>query len=270
MSSLYIPSALVEDRASPFEVRELRQSSIDSFTTFGQWVVHKHRWNERDVQEGRAQICPLHDTTYDRDAYDQYCFGTGYLGGFSDGVLVPVSLADAQEDVFRPNQYGVLIHERNPGMKAPWTPDMGDGDMIVIVEVDPETNQITTSGDRYELREVTPTTMRGPRYHGTFNMKPYKVHQEAMTDLLPHGHPFYNVPFIFDYTNVPQPRPDDIPAGYNYTEATYSVRLVGAESSIKHSAYEQQVHVASHYETEASYGVRVVGKGGTVIIWESD
>lgn len=259
-------------RTDPQEVKQLRKSSMDFHLTMGQIVVHKHRWNEKDVAEGRAHRCPFHSDAYGgRDAYDDYCFGTGYLGGFSDGVLVPVTLGDTQEDVFRPNDQGVLIHERHPGMTAPWIPEMGDDDMLIVVEVDPITNDIIEMGDRYELREVTPVTMRGPHFKTTRHMKPFRVSQEAMVDLLPYGHQFYNVPVNFNYNNVPSPLPPDyppLPSGASYGIYEASVRLIGEEPQDNLLSVEYDVRVNSYPSASVEVGVKVTGApGGTHFNW---
>jgi hypothetical protein len=212
-------------RTDPEEIRNLRASSLDFHTTLGQLVIHKHRWNEMDVRKGLAQKCPLHDDILDQqDAYDNLCFGTGYLGGFSDGILVPVTFSDTQEDVFRPNSAGVLIHERHPGLTAPWYPELGDGDILIVGEFAANNFDITELGDRYILREVRPTTMRGPGYANTLHMKPYRVGQESMIDLLPYNHQFYNVPVNFDYNRV------FIPAEFEMVG-----RLVAAEADASSS-----------------------------------
>jgi hypothetical protein len=250
----------------PHDVKQLRSQVLDYHRTLGQLVIHKHRWNEQDVRNGLALHCPFHSDTYERGAYDPYCFGTGYLGGYSDGVLVPVTIADTQEDVFRPNNQGILIHERHPGLKAPWLPEMGDTDMIIVVEIDRQGN-ITEMGDRYEMREVTPVTMRGPGYHNTLHMKPYKVSQEAMIDLLPYAHPLYNVPINFDYTNVPTPVPPDyppLPPGTMYTSFAVGARITGEEPPGTKSSHVQDARIGVYSETSKTTDVCIVGDpGGT-------
>jgi hypothetical protein len=255
-------------RRDPQDIIDMRKSSMDFHTTLGQFVVHKHRWNERDVQEGRAKKCPLHDNTYDQDAYDEYCFGTGYLGGFDNGTLVPVTIGDSQEDVFRPNEQGILIHERHPGMTAPWTPDMGDDDLVIVVEVDPITLDIIEMGDRYMLREVTPVTIRGPSFKSTAHMKPYKVNQESMIDLLPYGHPFYNVPINFDYSVVPSPTPDPDVPGYFLSTEEWNIRIVGSEQGPRLSRTQDVRIAVIGGQASASYGIRLTGEGGgTHVHW---
>jgi hypothetical protein len=183
-----------------------------------------------------------------------------------------VTIADAQEDVFRPNEQGVLIHERHPGLTAPWVPEMGDTDLIIAVEID-KNNNIIEMGDRYELREVTPITMRGPGFHNTHHMKPFKVSQNAMIDLLPYSHPFYNVPVTFDYTHVPIPVPPDyppIPVGYTYTSYEIGVRMVGEEETPigTESSTEQNVRMGVYSQSSKSADVRIVGDpGGTHFNW---
>lgn len=251
-------------RTDPQDILDMRKASMDFHRTMGQLVIHKHKWNEQDVREGRAQHCPFHSDVYERGEYDPYCFGTGYLGGFSDGVLVPVTIGDAQEDVFKPNSQGVLIHERHPGLIAPWTPDMGDTDIIIVVEIDPKTEDIVQMGDRYELREITPRTIRGPAFKTTRNMKPFKVSQDAMIDLLPYAHPFYNIPINFDYNNIPWPTPPDypIPAGYKYASFEIGVHIVGEELQGTKSTRAQDVRMGTYTQSTKEADVRIVGDSG--------
>lgn len=255
---------------TPQEVRSLRKASIEFHQNFGQLVIHKHRWNAKDLEEGRATKCPLHDEVYGQDAYDDYCFGTGYAGGFADGVMTYVTIADTQEDVIKPNQYGVLVHQRHPGMVAPWIPEMGDGDMIIIALFD-QTLNITETGDRYLLREVTPVSMRGPGYPNMVGMKPYRVNQEAMIDELPRGHGFYEVPLTFDYSTLPDPVTPGTPAGYKTTHFEIGIRMIAEPKRIgKVTSEEHEVRVATAGTiTHSDYGVRITGKGsGTHFSWE--
>lgn len=260
--------------SDPQEIRLLRSTSMEFHETLGQLVIHKHRWNDQDVANGLAQVCPFHDDTYERDPFDLYCFGTGILGGYADGTLTPVTFGDVQEDLFRPNAQGILIHERHPGLTAPWIPDMGDADLIIVVEVN-NNGGITEIGDRFELREVNPVTMRGPGFHNTKHMKLFKVNQEAMIDLLPFGHPLYQVPVNFDYNNVPDVVPPGVivPPGYSYAHHEVNVRLFGEdlppappESSL---AVNVGVQVAGTTVTQQR-GVGIIGApGGTHINFEA-
>jgi hypothetical protein len=256
----------------PQEIRDLRRSSLDFHKTLGQSVVHKHKWNEKDVREGRAQHCPFHDNAYPQGReWDPYCFGTGYLGGFGDGVVTYVTLGDTPEDVFRISDQGALLYERHPGLVAPWTPLMGDGDLLFAVELAPNGRDILEIGDRFELREVNPITMRGPNYRNTVHTKPYIVNQEAQVDLLPFGHPLYSVPVVFQYdsvpTNIPPDYdPSDYPAGTQFSSYETAFRFIGAEEEL-HSVYEQDFRIGvvgtdTSYESE----IRLSGKpGGTHI-----
>jgi hypothetical protein len=256
----------------PQEIKDLRRSSLDFHRTMGQTVVHKHRWNERDVREGRAQHCPYHSQAYQQDReWDQYCFGTGYLGGFADGVITYVTIGDTDEDVFTLSDQGALLYERHPGLVAPWTPLLGDGDLIIVAELAPNGHDIVELGDRYELREVSPITMRGPNYKNTVHTKPYIVNQEAQIDLLPYGHELYTVPIVFDYESVPTDipidyDPSDYPAGTLFGSYETAFRFIGAEVELD-SQHEHDIRIAVvGTDTEYTTDIRLTGKpGGTHI-----
>jgi len=259
---------------TPNEVKQLRQSSFELHESLGFPVIHKHRWNEQDLREGLVQRCPLHDDIYDSDpSYDNICFGTGFVGGFSDPVIVFVTLQDAQTDTIRISPNGTLVMDTHPQLTSPWNPEMGDGDMIILADFATGTWEITDLHERYELKEVTPVTMRGPH----FSLQPevgrnrFRISQQANVDKLPYGHPLYEVPLIFDYNIVPaDPTPDDpgVDPGFEgtYSESpSYAIRIAGRDVPLT-TETEQPVMIGVDGEiTSTSVGVSIVGTG-TVII----
>jgi hypothetical protein len=123
-------------RSTPQEVRDLRKASFDYHRTYGMPIVHKHKWNAQDVREGRAVRCPFDDISYDSGSIEcPYCFGTGFLGGWDDGAITYITLADTPTDTIRPTSEGLLILETHPAFTAPWTPIMGDGDLIITADL---------------------------------------------------------------------------------------------------------------------------------------
>lgn len=252
---------------TPQEVKDLRQSSLEFHRVHGQPLVHKHKWNEIDVREGRARLCPFHDDVYGRDrSWDQYCYGTGYVGGWADGDIFYGTVGDTQEDVFRQTESGVLVHQRHPGLSAPWLPILGDGDLIFTVDFIDGTLEIDEVIDRFTLREVTPTTMRGPAFN-SFNGRPYRVSQESMMDRVLEGHPWFDVPVIFDYGNVPEPEfppdydPGDYPAGSKFSAHDTTIRVRGSEAPFGSSDY-RIVKVAVTPVGEGNYMETVIKVGG--------
>lgn len=250
-------------RSVPQEVRDLRQSSFDFHDTLGQPVIVKHRWNELDLREGRAQKCPFHDEYYDQDVSNcPYCFGTGYLGGYADGILTYATIADAQEDVFRLTETGLMLHDRSPQITAPWIPLLGDDDLIIVVELD-SSGDVADTYDRYTLKQVTPTTMRGPGFKNTTrNNRPFIVSQSSTIDVVPYGSILQDVPITFDYGDVPDPidpgPPQPVPNGI-WTWHDITVRVDGQEDkSHAHAQYDVRVTAESVLPmSQASWGVRL-------------
>ena len=257
----------VGPRSVPQEIRDLRKSSLEFHHELGQPVIFKHKWNEEDLREGRAEPCPFHDDLYDRDSdWDEYCFGTGYLGGWANGEIVFVSIGDIQEDVFRVTEQGVLMHDEHPGMTAPWNPKMGDGDLIITAEFNSATWEVLDTYERYMIQEVTPTTMRGPGFDSEIRGKLFVVNQTAQIDRLPSNHTYYNVPIDFDYGNVPAPPPDpnvdpdDYPTGSLFSAYDVDVRITGKETGLS-SAYTQDVRIAvAGIITSHTVDVRIFGE----------
>jgi len=264
----------VGPRTVPQEVRDLRKSSLEFHHTLGQPVIHKHKWNEDDLREGRAQRCPFHDPLYDRESdWCEYCFGTGYLGGWANGEIVYVSLADVQQDVFAQTPQGILVRQESPGMTAPWYPTMGDGDLIIEAEFHPHTWEVLDVYDRFMIQEVRPTTMRGPGFDNEIRGKRWLVGQEAIIDKIPRNSPEYVVPIDFDYNDVPLPPvdpnidPDDYPPNTKFSAYEVGIRVVGFEPAAK-SSRSQDIRVATAgTETAHTASIKLnADAGGSVVI----
>jgi hypothetical protein len=259
---------------TPQEVKDLRQSSYDLHDELGYPVVFKHRWNIQDEREGRARKCPFHDELYD-DAPDNcpYCFGTGFVGGYADAAVVYITIQDSPTDVIKVMPTGVLTLDQHPQVTAPWLPEMGDGDLIILADFDPGTWDILDLNERYILREVNPITIRGPGFGQQSSRvnKRFRISQESAADKVPFGHEVYNVPLVFNYDDVPpdptEPGEPDPPEYGIYTSFEVGVRLRGAEDTAYHSETARDVRVAADGDdTATSRDARVTGKGGGVII----
>lgn len=202
----------------PQEVRRLRRETWDFHRRLGTPVVLKHKWNEEDVQKGLAQHCPYcRDAAYKqgRDR-DEHCFGTGYLGGYDDGVITFVTLGDTLEDIFKINEQGLLMRDKHPICTAPWMPRMYDGDILVTADFDPDTWDIISLGERFVLKEVTPVEPRGAggaltappfarSYKGRNQTRKHLVAQNFQIDRLPDTDIRYEVPVEFVYVGLPTP-----------------------------------------------------------------
>lgn len=266
----------VGPRSTPHDIRNLRKSSFDYHRDKGQPVIHKHRWNWRDVREGRAQRCPFHDVEYDSDSqFDPYCYGTGFLGGWADGVVTFVTISDVQQDTIRILPQGQLLFETHPGFTAPWTPLMGDGDLLITGEFDSSLWNLLTEDFRYVLQEVTPRTIRGERR----NRGGFRVHQQGNLDKLPDNHKWLTVPVVFDYNSVPPAPivppggdPDDYPVvGSKVSTVQFNVRVTGQEGGPRVST-ERNVKVTGlGTSSSRSQDVRLgADTHGTVVVFEVD
>lgn len=215
-------------KSTPQEIRDLRKSSWDFHKTYGMPVIHKHKWNARDVSKGYARLCPYHQMPGYESDYSNcpYCFGTGILGGWADGTVAYVTFADTQENRIRIGPQGVLLFDREPQMTAPWLPEMGNGDLLITGDFESDTFDIIEERDRYTMKEVTPVTVRG--FQGKVQTVEYRVNQTAMVDRVPDFDRLYEVPIIFDYGSLP-----DVPTDPTGTAVSVTVplRIVGAEVS---------------------------------------
>ena len=256
-------------RSTPHDIRHTRRAAFDWHRGKGEPVIHKHRWNWKDVEQGKTKRCPNHNAAYDSDSqWDPYCFGTGFVGGWADAVVTFASIADTQEDVIKLLPAGQLLYETHPGFTAPWIPEMGDGDLLIRGSFDFNTWDIVDETDRYVLQEVTPFTIRGIRS----NRQGYKVQQKGNLDRLPPKHRWLDVPYVFDYSNVPDTPvvpPGGDPDNYPTAKLEFEIPVFayGAESDFVTSSTEIVVYArGSGTETSTEIGVRVQGKGkGTVI-----
>lgn len=189
------------DPTAPNDVQQFRKTSIQSHQLHGQPVILKSRFTERDIAKGLTVRCPYdHDEVMEQGRqWDPFCFGTGYLGGFKDGVITFGTLVDAPVDKVKLDKQGAIYVESDPHFIFPWTPEIGNGDLIITGVFSPNTYDIVELGDRYLIDEITPTTLRG---HGNYQ-KLFLTQQTATIEKLPLSHELYQVPIEFDYSDLP-------------------------------------------------------------------
>lgn len=264
---------LLNTGPTPQDVKEYRLHVYEAQSKLGTPVIFKHRWNMVDVTNGLAQLCPLYDDSYHRSKTDcPYCFGTGFLGGFSDGIIQFVTIADTPVDQLKIDAQGYILFDKHPELTAPWFPDMGDGDLIIMAEFDFSNWDVLTTLDRFELNEVKPTTIRGPFSEYTAYQF-FKIQQNAKMDRVPNGHVYYNVPIEFDYNSAPIvfPPPGSDPDDFPYPDfiQTYGLRLIGSESQLTATTSSNLKLIGSGTNATVTHGLSIEGSSdGTTVIFE--
>jgi hypothetical protein len=119
--------------------------------------------------------------------------------GYGPGFLTYVILPDRPEDVFKLSEQGVLTRTQDAKVQLPWWPLVGDNDLMITVALD-DAGHITDSYERYQLKMVTPITMRGEdqggrrEFHGAnAGGNRYWVGQECEAVRVPDEDVIYNV-----------------------------------------------------------------------------
>lgn len=247
---------------TPNDIKQLREARFEMLEELGYPVLHKHRWNERDLQEGLVEQCPLHDDLYDQDAtWDPVCFGTGYIGGYADPTIVWVTINDAPQDTLNVLPTGIVMFDHHPQVTAPWNPEMGDGDLLILADFDPMTWEVLDTQERYVLNVVTPYTIRGPQIKSRSTVKErFRIQQDATADKMPWGHRVYEVPIIYDPALHPLPPDVDPDVEGNQASMRIAARIVGAESIWKPSSYNVGVRLEAQDVTGTlTRSVRITG-----------
>lgn len=271
----------VGPRSTPQDIIDMRRSTFEYHKMYGIPVVHKHRWNVRDEKAGRTIKCPYHyDVAYQQDFSGcPYCFGTGYLGGYADGQIIYATFSDVVEDRIRVGPQGVLLFDREPQVVFPWLPDMGNGDLIITAEFEPDTQSVIDTLDRFVMKEVTPITIRG--FQRKVQTVEFKVQQNAMMDRVPDLDHLNDVPLIFDYSNLPPVPsvppggdPSDYPdAAETITSVTKDIRIIGILASnqtqrLQDIRISTKGNLSSRLQSLAINGTQPVGD--VEIIFEAD
>lgn len=182
------------DVGVPWEIQRRRKQTMETMRRMGTPVLLKHQYNTDDVDKGVAQISPNFDTVYMQSVHDDpLSYGIGYTSvetthgewinpetreleitdnpeegwiaaptyrGYGPGYLTYVILPDAPEDVFKHTEEGALLHTQQAIVQLPWWPVSGDNDLLIVCEID-ATEKIVETFERYQLKKVSPITMRG-------------------------------------------------------------------------------------------------------------
>jgi len=189
------------DADIPQDIIRRRRQSMETMRRLGTPVLIKRKFTIKDVEEGVAVesqgFDPIYgDTTHD----DAFSYGVGYVSkettrgewivpssepeneaatlviaeepptedsvpaptyrGYGPGYLTYAILPDAPEDVFKRTEEGALIQIQQARFVLPWHPQVGDDDLLILCEIGPS-EEILQTFERYQLKQVTPITMRG-------------------------------------------------------------------------------------------------------------
>jgi hypothetical protein len=181
----------------PASIKRLRLNSSQAFNRVGTPVLLKKAYNIQDVENGVAQPVQSFDSVYDDTTYatDYLSYGrgfssidtqdgewieqatgqliisptipadTGYVPapiyrGYGPGFLTYAVLPDRPEDAWKLTEQGALIRMQTAMVQLPWWPQMDDNDILITVSLWPN-GTIAETYERYELKQVTPITMRG-------------------------------------------------------------------------------------------------------------
>lgn len=226
------------DPNTPQEIVRLRKQSSDMTRRMGQPVIARHMWNRDDVNNNLAKPCPAcYDGSYDQVRHDcLICFGQGFVsteneitggvyidsngqrttdpssgvrapryGGFDQPYLVWLIEPDVIEDEFKINEQGVLVRTYDATGIAPWFPKLGDNDLCINVLLDQTGYNVSTPGDRFQLKMVQQITVRGlgSIAKPTTGNQVYLVNQKFRMNKLPLESVLYSVPIDPDTQAVP-------------------------------------------------------------------
>lgn len=224
---------------TPQEIMRLRRQMMDACMRLGQPVVLRHRWNLDDVDSGLAKKCPAcYNSAYDETRVDcPVCFGVGYVsvqdnsqgqyidtlgrivssdpgthvlapafGGYDEPFLTWMVEPDVAVDVFRISEKGTMIRTYDAQGIAPWYPILGDNDLCINVTIDPHSQAVLTTEDRFELKMVQQVTIRGLGRRARFiaSYQPYLVQQTFRMEKLPKNGIWYTVPTSTPALRVPE------------------------------------------------------------------
>lgn len=178
----------------PRDVYRRRSQVRGALLRVGTPVLIKHRYNILDVENGTAQRSPNYARWAGQTrANDPVSHGVGFVSvettdnewispdghivladdlpgqgfspaplyrGYGPGYLTWVIQPDAPVDTFKVTPTGVFTKEQNANGVAPWFPTLHDNDLMINVTLG-EAGQIISTDERYQLKQVTPVSVRG-------------------------------------------------------------------------------------------------------------
>jgi hypothetical protein len=211
----------------PYDTADLRANSLDLFRWMGTPVIIKHRYNPEDVASGIATQSPNWSDVYKQTrGKDPLSYGVGFVSvetspdefvttdgrltttantgilapryrGYGPGYLTYVVFPDASEDIYKPNEIGVLQRIQRAQVQMGWYPEVNDNDLIIVTEIDDSENVIATH-ERFLARMTNPVSLHGfdqggrREYTESFGNRRI-INQQFELDLLPENHILYNV-----------------------------------------------------------------------------
>jgi hypothetical protein len=188
----------VGDAGVPQDMLRRRRLSLETMRRMGTPVLIKHMFTIEDVEKGIAEPSAGYDTIYKQPIHDdQLSYGVGYVSvetqhgewikpatetesaelvitdspepeyipapkyrGYGPGYLTYAILPDVPEDVYKHTEAGALIKVQQARLQLPWYPHVGDNDLLITLEIGPS-EEILQTFERYQLKQVSPITMRG-------------------------------------------------------------------------------------------------------------
>jgi hypothetical protein len=215
----------------PFDIRKRRKQSQETMRRMGTPVLIKHMYNIDDVAKGIATESVNWDTIYGQSTHDDpSSHGPGFVSvetkegewldeegnlhiaetpeagwvpapkyrGYGPGYLTYCILPDVPEDIWKTTAQGALLHTQQARVLLPWYPPCGDNDLLIVVEINGQ-QEIVNTLERYQLKQVKPTSLRGLNRLGQreFNMDAagnrFWVQQECEANKVLETDPIYEV-----------------------------------------------------------------------------
>lgn len=219
------------DAGIPQDILRRRKQTQQTMRRMGTPVLIKHMFDIDDVTKGIAEPTVNFDTTYGQSTQDDpLSYGVGYQSvetqpgewvtparelivsdnpqegwvpapkyrGYGPGYLTYAIIPDAPEDVFRLTPEGALLHTQISRTQLPWWPFCGDNDLLIVCQIDIQEKIIETY-ERYQLKQVTPITMRGrdrlgrKEFQATAANNRFWIGQYSEMVKVPETDPIYNV-----------------------------------------------------------------------------
>lgn len=184
------------DPQTPPSLQKLRRNTLRTMQRFGTPVLLKRMYTAEDADNGVAVVSPTRDSVYGQSTHvtDDLSYGVGYVSaetqdgewydpatgelyisddqpdetflpapryrGYGPGFLTYAILPDRPEDTWKLTPQGALTRQQQAMVQLPWWPQVGDNDLLITCQLEPN-GLIAETFERYQLKMVTPITMRG-------------------------------------------------------------------------------------------------------------